>query len=50
MHFKIETFVKIYAKNISFFNLKTCINTYVNLCLKTYVKYSKDYLLNLQLQ
>jgi hypothetical protein len=30
--------------------LKACINAYVNLFVKTYVKHAKDYMLSLQLQ
>jgi hypothetical protein len=41
LHFKIEIFVKICAKNILFFNLRACINAYVSLSLKTYIKHSK---------
>jgi hypothetical protein len=50
IHLKIKAFVKICAKNLYTFHLKACINVYVNLTLKTYVKHSKDYMLSLQLQ
>jgi hypothetical protein len=48
--FKNKTFVKICAKNQETFYLRACINEYVNLFLKTYVKHSKYYMLSLQLQ